>query len=186
MRRAAVAAVLGSVLAACAVPMPTAPPPPSASGGPSPSVTVAVATIPINVQFRGRVNCNLGFSYYCAPSLSVLEPGTDLPETLRPSESDASWQTRGDDMQNVGGRRWTLLRGAPATAPGRRLLVISLIGASDVASYNPDGTVATELMGRCSTEVDVAPYTDAVDIIVRFESEAETATATCTVELAGG
>ena len=184
MRRAAVVAVLGSLLAACSAPMPTASPRPSAKAGPS-ATAAAAATIPINVQFRGRVNCNLGFSFYCAPSLSVLEPGTDLPESLRPSESDASWQTRGDDMQNVGGRQWTLLRGAPATAPGRRLLVISLIGASDVASYNPDGTVATELMGRCATEVDVAPDADAIDVVVRFQSEPETTVATCTVRLAG-
>jgi hypothetical protein len=130
------------------------------------------------------VNCNLGFSFYCAPRLSVLEPGTAVPDAWRPLATDPTWQTRDEDMRNVGARRWTLLRGEPATTPGRHLLVVSLIGASDVASYNPDGSAATELMGRCSTEVDVPPGVGSIDVVVRFTSEPETTAATCEIQVA--
>jgi hypothetical protein len=85
-------------------------------------------------------------------------------------------------MQDVKAGKWTLLRGTPAADPGEHLLVISLIGASDVVSFNPDGSVATELLARCTAEVDIAPDSEAVDVLVTFVSEPDTTVATCTVE----
>jgi hypothetical protein len=182
VRRTAMVAILGSLLAACAAPTPS--PSPSSTPEPTPSPTLE-ATIPVNVQFKGRVNCNIGFAFYCSPSLSVVEPGTDLPDSWRPGEADPIWHTRGEQNQNVNGRRWTLLRGEPVVAPGPHRLVVSLLGQSDVASYNPDGTVASELMGRCTTDVDVAPDAASLDLVVTFESEPEDTAATCTITVAG-
>lgn len=179
---------------ACAAPRPSSSPTsePTVAASPTSEPTLAAsptpaapATIPIRVQFRGDVNCNIGFSFYCAPYLSVLEPGTELAASWRPAAGDASWATRGDDMQPVGGRRWTLLRGSPAAGPGRHLVVISLIGTSDLVSYNPDGSVATELLGRCAATLDVAPDAEAVEVLVTFESEASSTAATCRVEVSG-
>src|SRR5262245_27406878 len=149
-RHAAVAAILASALAACAVPTPTPSASPSAeptaSAEPTPSAT-ADATIPINVRFAGGLNCNIGFSYSCAPSLTVMEPDAVVPASFRRAATDPWWDPRAGTFQPVKASKCTLLGGTPAISPGRHLLVMSLIGSSDVASYNPDGTIATELLG---------------------------------------
>ena len=177
-RRAAVVAIFGSLLAACAapIPSPSASPDPSASRWPTPPLA---ATVPINVRFRGNVNCNIGFSFACAPSLSVFEAGAEVPDDWRRADNDPWWSSSGR------GATWTLLGGVPAVAPGQHQLVISLIGSSDVASRNPDGTVASELMGRCTAEVDVALDATSLDIVVRFADEPDETAATCTIEAGG-
>jgi hypothetical protein len=183
MRRIAGGATVVLALAGCAVPVPSPSPSPSATVAPSPAPSPTLAaTIPITVSFKGRVNCNIGFDFYCSPWLSVLEPGTNVDDAWRPSVTDPLWQTRGDGMQAVDGKHWKLLRGSPATAPGRKLLVVSLVGQSDIQSYNPDGTVATELMGRCAREVDVAANAERVDIVVTFKPDPATGRATCKIK----
>ena len=183
-RGAAILAALGAVVAGCAQhpPLPSTTVAPTQAGIPSPS---AAPAIPIHIRFEGRVNCNIGFSFACGPRLSVLDAGTPVPASWRPSATDPQWDTRGGGMQDVKASRWPRLRGGPAAGPGRHLLVVSLIGASDVVSFNPDGSVATELLARCSADVDVAPDADALNLLVTFVPRPDSTLATCTVGIEG-
>ena len=184
-RRFVAFVIVASLLAGCAVPAPTPAPSPAPTPVPTPPPTVA-ATIPIHVTFKGTVNCELGVSYSCGPSLSVLEPGADVPDSWQPPVTDPMWDPRGGGMEAVEGTHWTLLRGSPVTAAGRHLLVVSLTGSSDVPSYGPDGTIARDLLGRCTTEVDVAPDAQGLDIVVAFKPQPATTRATCTIDAGAG
>ena len=179
-RAASVALLLAAAVAACAGPGPT--PSPTIAPTPPPTPTLA-ATIPIRVSFKGGLNCNIGFDFSCAPSLSVLEAGTDVPDAWRPADTDPSWDTHEGMTGTAKPAKWSLMRGTPAATPGSHLLVISLTGSSDVVSFNPDGTIASELLARCATEVRVAPDASVVKVVVTFHPDPESARATCSIKV---
>lgn len=60
---------------------------------------------------------------------------------------------------------------------------MSLLGSSDVPSYNPDGSRALDFLGRCSTEVDVKPAETSVSVVVTFVPNSQDFDATCSFQL---
>jgi hypothetical protein len=80
-------------------------------------------------------------------------PGS--PDNWRPPAMDLVWVP---DYANAGTTDDFLATpsGDPLTlTPGRQEIIVSLLGSYDMPSLNPDGTVATDLLARCSIGVDV-------------------------------
>jgi hypothetical protein len=140
------------------------------------------ASVILDARMVGRIAC-ASFPSNCTATLSVLEPGTAVDDAWRPSEADPVW------LPDYRGRRTTdhflpmPVGDVPALTPGSHLLVASLLGVSDVPSVNPDGTEATDMLGRCSADVDVAAGADVVVAVVTFAPTASSLEATCSIEV---
>ena len=110
------------------------------------------------------------FPYSCSAWLSVLPagPGSTVPGEWRPASTDPWWGPDGDltSSPHLATEPYGTLPSAPV---GMQQIVISLLGVSDVPSYKPDGTVATDLLARCIGPVDVGPETTVVDVRVTIK-----------------
>ena len=130
----------------------------------------------------GGIGC-ASFPDNCTATLSVLAPGTAVDEAWRPPEHDPRWlpDYRGGTTtdrfapQPVGA--------VPVLTAGDHLLVVSLLGTSDVPSFHPDGSEATDLLARCSTLAGVEGDGDPMDVVVTFTPSETTFDATCSIEV---
>jgi len=105
----------------------------------------------------GEIEC-ANFPSSCVATVSVLPPDTAVPDSWRPPEADPIWEPDFTDGYTYADHLVaTPVGDLPVLAPGRHLVVVSLLGSSDVPSINPDGTVATILLARCSAMVDARP-----------------------------
>lgn len=171
-------------LSACSVPPPSASPAPLATPlATAPTATPAPA-VALNVRFAGEIGCAM-FPYGCTATLSVLEPGADIADDWRPAPSDPSWAPAYMGMSAEQFEPAPIGR-PPAVTPGPHRLVMSLLGAYDVASYAPDGSRAFDLLGRCAVDVEVAPDADGLDVLVTFTRDPASFDASCTMAAGGG
>jgi hypothetical protein len=170
-------------LAACgSTPSPSTMPPAVAS----PTATLAPssppASVPIRARFAGRIGC-ANFPYGCTATLSVLEPGTVVPDGWRPSPADPWWAPdyKGNTAENFDP---TPANGPAAAAPGRHRFVVSLLGSYDTPSYAPDGSRAFDLLGRCWSDVEV-PTAGILDVLITSSPDPASFRATCSVAAGG-
>ena len=173
------AARLALALVAVGVGACSSPPPPTAPTTPPPAGSPPPAAVPLDVRFAGRIGCAT-FPYNCTATLSVLEPGTDVPDAWRPPPSDPWWGA--DDSQGTTAQTFDPkpLGGSPATIPGLHRLVVSLLGSYDTPSYGPDGSRAFDLLSRCTTDV-VVPAAGGLDVLITFTPDEASFRASCTV-----
>jgi hypothetical protein len=104
----------------------------------------------------------------CGAKISVLPGGTEVAPSWRPPASDPYWAGLPDSEGDV--RLDPKLRGSlPWLAPGDYELVVSMLYGSDTPAYNPDGSPASDLLGRCSRDLSVvsATRTVAIQVTVR-------------------
>ena len=132
----------------------------------------------LDVAMAGEVQCT-SFPYSCAAYLSVLPPGTTVEPAWRPALHDPWW-----GAEAIGSPRLddTPVFAVPALPPGRHRLLISLLGRSDIVSYAPDGSVASDLLSRCYLDVEVAPDATDVPIVVTFTPDPSQWGGSCRVE----
>jgi hypothetical protein len=174
IRRTAVTlAIAASAVACSSGPLPV----PS----PSPATTVPRADddgVSLVVQLDGEIGCNQ-FPYGCGARLSVLPAGTEVPAIWRPAPDDPAWAPAGmgDDTLDP-----TPYRPVPTLAPGGHRLVVSLLGSYDTPSYAPDGSIATDLLSRCTLDVDVASGSGPIAVRVTFTPHGESFGGTCVIE----
>ena len=158
---------------------PPVPPTSSGAGAVAPQSTGAL--IPANVRFAGKIGC-ANFPYGCTATLSVLDPSTVVPTDWRPPASDPWWApdwsqgTQSDHFDS------TPVTAVPGLIAGRHQLVVTLLGSYDVTSFNPDGSRAFDLVGRCSTELDIPATAASVSILVTFVSNGENFQTACSLE----
>ncbi len=172
--------IVAGLLAACTSVTPTLRPTPLPSIA---SASPAAVGVPVSVRFAGKINCAT-FPYSCSGILSVLEPGVAVDETWRPPASDVRWLPRsGGYDKDTDHLDPTAVGAVPTLAVGTHQVVISLLGSSDAISFAPDGTIATDLLSRCSADVDVTPSTSQVSILVTFTPDGQTYGGTCTVKV---
>ncbi len=113
--------------------------------------------------------------------MSVLEPGTVVSEAWRPPASDPRWgpdYSKGTTTDHLDPTPAGVL---PDLAVGPHQLVVSLLGSYDTPSYAPDGTIATDLLSRCSTELNVTSATSKVSVLVTFSPDPQSFGGTCTL-----
>lgn len=167
-------------VAACGVP--PAPATTTAPGATTPVMTPSLTAdaVPITVRFGGRIGCAM-FPYSCTATLSVLGPNADIPEAWRPAPTDPWWGAEDSTGSTAGTFDPKPLAGSPAAAPGRHLLVVSLLGSYDTPSYAPDGSRAFDLLGRCVTDVEVEASAGGLRVVVTFTPDDASFRASCTV-----
>jgi hypothetical protein len=184
MRRATVlvgALVLMGVLGACASPeppsiLPTLAVVPSTSPSPPPGA-------PVSVAFAGEIHCDL-FPYSCGAYLSVVPPDSVVDGDWRPAASDPWWLPDRSGDPGAGLFEPVPIGTMPALAPGRHRLVMSLLGRSDLVSYAPDGSIATDLLSRCTADVNVMTATPRVSVLATFTPDGVSHGGPCTLEVA--
>jgi hypothetical protein len=166
------------LLAGCAVtPSPeVAAPSPTSVASPS-----ATAAIPVEVRFAGKIGC-ANFPYGCTAVLSVLEPAFFVTDTWRPPASDPLWSPDWGQGWQSDHFDPTPATPVPGLAAGRHQLVVPLLGSYDVTSFNPDGSRAYDLVGRCSTELDVPATAAAVSIRATFTPRGDSFQTACTLK----
>jgi hypothetical protein len=176
-------------LAACGVPGPVIPPSSPASTEVRSHVLAtppAGREILLDVRFAGTVGCSM-FPYSCVVVVSVLDAGASAPAGWRPPDTDPTWYP--DDRDHDRDGRSPIgpdpVRGMPVLAPGRHRVVVSLLGSYDTPSYNPDGTVASDLLGRCAADVEVAVGDPPVPITVSFDPDPASFRAACSIVTGG-
>ena len=135
------------VVTACS---PSVPSP--SSSRPLPSATPV--SIGIEVTISGTIGCAT-FPYSCTVALSVVEPGTTLSSSWRPAATDPWWGPDWSPGMHATRLDPTVRGNLPSLVPGDHTLVVSILGSSDTPSFNPDGSIATDLIGRCQTETGV-------------------------------
>jgi hypothetical protein len=148
---------------------------PSPSSVASPSATAA---IPVNVHFAGKIGC-ANFPYGCTAVLSVLEPSFSVTDAWRPPASDPLWAPDWSQGWQSDHFDPTPATPVPGLAAGRHQLIVTLLGSYDVTSFNPDGSRAFDLVGRCSTEVDVPATATAVTVLVTFAPSGDSFQTAC-------
>jgi hypothetical protein len=175
LRLVAALALAGAGLAACA----TSPPLPSATA----LASLDVTSVPIEVHMGGKIGC-AQFPRGCWAAVSVLPPDTLVDASWRPSVTDARWVP--DYTGSVYSSDHLVAEPdhpVPDLVAVRQLLVVSLLGADDVPSYNPDGTVATDLLARCSSDVDAGAGMGPVVAVVTFAPDPTSFSASCSIKL---
>lgn len=179
LRLLAVLFALAAVdLAACGATPPPSAPPATPTSTAAPPATSPPTSVALRARFAGRIGCAT-FPYGCHATLSVLEPGTVVPDGWRPSPTDPWWAPdyKGTTAENFGP---TPVNVAATAASGPHRLVVSLLGSYDTPSYAPDGSPAFDLLGRCWTDVEV-PNAGTLDVIITFSPDPASFRATCSV-----
>jgi hypothetical protein len=158
-------------------PFPTGPttPAPTPLASPSPSSDSGAELV---VDLGGTIGCGM-FPYSCRAVLSVVPAGTEVEAVWRPPDTDPWWapdgpSSEGFDPKPVGG--------IPTLAPGGNRLIISLLGSYDTPSYDPDGSIATDLLSRCSIDIDLDPAAGPVEVQVTFTPDGLSFGGSCTIE----
>ncbi len=132
----------------------------------------------LDVGWAGELQCTT-FPYGCAAYLSVLEPGAEVAADWRPEPHDPWWSAAASgDALPSDDPVWTV----PNLPAGRHRLLFSLLGGSDLLSFTPDGEIARDLLSRCSLDVEVAPSTTQVGVLVTFVPDGVGFGGTCSVE----
>lgn len=179
VRRTAAGLAIAMAILACALPTVT---PPAGSAVPpaTPSATPA-SGVELIVELDGEIGCN-EFPYGCGARLSVLPAGNDVDSSWRPPAGDPGWApaAMGDDTLDP-----TPYRPIPTLAPGASRLVVSLLGGYDTPSYAPDGSIATDLLARCTLDVEVDPTAGPVTVRVTFTPDGISFGGSCVIERAG-
>lgn len=171
----AILAAATLLVAACATPAPSPEPTPmQAPATPIPTTT-------LDVSMLGPLWCST-FPNWCSARLSILEPGATVLDSWRPPQTDPWWGGAEDQGMSPDHFTDTPYGTVPLLAAGSHELVVSLIGGTDLVSYNPDGTVSTELLGRCQRTVTIPPVTALLEVRVTFTPEAGSFRATCSIE----
>ncbi len=140
--------------------------------------------VSLEVRMTGRIACAT-FPYGCTATVSVLPPDAQVPDAWRPPATDPYWVP---DYSNGGTTDHFLPEpsgAVPTLAPGRNLVVVSLVGAYDTASFNPDGTLATDLLSRCTALADVTTGSQALAAVVTFTPNELDFGGTCSIEIEG-
>jgi hypothetical protein len=168
------------VAGACASPLP----PSMSSTSPSiPSrVPSAVARIPLDVRMAGKIGC-ASFPYGCYAAVSVLPVDAEVTSGWRPPANDPRWlpdYTVGYTTDHLSA---TTVDQAPALEPGAHLLVVSLLGSSDVPSLDASGHVARDLVARCAAPVDVDAGAGRLSAVVTFVPTESSSAATCSIRI---
>jgi len=126
------------------------------------------------------------FPYSCSAWLSILPggPSAEVPSEWRPAATDPWWGP-GGNLTSSGHLDAEPFGTLPNVPVGPQQIVISLLGVSDVPSYKPDGTEATDLLARCIGAVDVGPETDVVSVRVTITpgDDAASSAHRCTVSV---
>jgi hypothetical protein len=166
------------LLAGCGVPPSPEPVTASPTSVASPS---ASAAIPVQVRFAGKIGC-ANFPYGCTATLSDLDPSTVVTTDWRPPASDPWWAP--DWSQGTQSDHFdpTPVTPVPGLVAGSHQLVVTLLGSSDIPSYNPDGSRAFDLVGRCSTELDIPARAASVSVVVTFEPNGENYQTACSLK----
>lgn len=150
----------------------------------------AVSTLPppstpsgaeLLVHLGGAINCGQ-FPYGCYATLSVAPTGTKVEAAWRPPASDPQWVPDRADTEAFDPTPFGTI---PTLAPGGHRIVISLLGSYDTVSYAPDGSVARDLLSRCTLDVDVDPADGPVEIQVTFTPDGVSFGGTCSIEPVG-
>ncbi len=168
-------AIAGVGLAACASPAPLPSEPAPASPG--------AVSVPVEVRMAGKIGC-AQFPYGCWAAVSVLPQGTVVSEAWRPPVTDARWVP--DSAESIHSSDHLVPEPdhpLPDLARGQQTLVVSLLGALDVPSYTPDGTLATDLLARCSVDVDTRSGTGPVVAVVTFTPNPASFSGSCSIEV---
>jgi hypothetical protein len=131
-------------------------------------------------EVSGTVECAV-FPNSCVATLSVLPAGTAVSTEWRPPASDPYWGPEWDGERPV--HLSSHLNGSLTDLPvGNYEIVISILGLTDIPSYNPDGSVATFLLGRCSRDVSVIPATQTITVRVTFRQTQGMLAGVCEIE----
>jgi hypothetical protein len=134
----------------------------------------------LTVHLNGAIHCGL-FPYSCFAALSVTPAGTNVEEVWRPPATDPWWSP----VPNSETFDPSPFGEIPTLAPGGQRLVISLLGSYDTPSYAPDGSIARDLLSRCTLDVDVEPADGSVEIQVTFTPDGVSFGGTCSIEAVG-
>jgi hypothetical protein len=134
------------------------------------------------VRFGGTIGCGT-FPYSCSATLSVLAPGSAVDDAWRPPDSDPWWGPDWSEGTNTDHLNPTPVGDLPDLAIASHALVVSLLGSYDTPSFTPDGKLATDLLARCSVELEVMPTTRIVDVVVTFTPDPESFRATCALKV---
>jgi hypothetical protein len=146
---------------------------------PSPS---PIEHLEIEVHSAGRLTCN-SFPYGCGGWLNILPPDAAVDFVVPPS-SDLGWTPEPERGTPAEGAEPTLIGVIPAATVGPHLVVVTVTGSYDVASYESDGSLAVELVSRCTSPVDFPAGTISAVIVVTFDADGTTYRAPCSIELA--
>lgn len=171
-------AVIG--IGACNATPPPSTTPPLASPTTSPPATFsAPAAVPLHVRFAGSIGCAT-FPYGCTATLSVVEPSAFVPDDWRPSSADPWWEP--DYSQGMSAKTFDAkpIGASPAAVPGAHRLIVSLLGSYDTPSYAPDGSRVTDLLGRCTIDIEVSAA-GSLNVLITFSPDGASFRASCTV-----
>ncbi|HEX7490671.1 MAG TPA: hypothetical protein VF337_03090 [Candidatus Limnocylindrales bacterium] len=109
----------------------------------------------MDVTISGTIGCAT-IPYTCAVRLSVVDSATTLSSSWRPAATDPWWGPDWSTGMNATRLDPTVQGDLPEVWPGDHTLVVSVLGSSDLpASFNPDGSQASDIIGRCQTEIAV-------------------------------
>jgi len=171
--------------AACSpVAVPTAPISPTVT----PPATQPAAAATADTDIAAKIVVSLGrgihcanFPYSCWATLSVLAAGSTVTDDWRPPATDPLWGP--DWTQGTSSDRFDpkLIGTVPRLPPGAYAVVVSVLGTYDTPSYRPDGSLATDLLSRCSGDIEVGQETSVVNIRVTFTPDPQSFRAACTL-----
>jgi hypothetical protein len=175
--------VVGVALAvgACGFEWPSATRPAATVSAPSASTSRA-ADVRLDVRMAGAIGC-ASFPYGCAATVSVLPADARVSDAWRPPTTDPVWVPDYSAGGTTDHFVATPSGGTPTISPGRHLIVVSLLGSYDAPSFNPDGTVATDLLARCSTDVTAVVGSPAVSAVVTFTPGSESFRGSCWISV---
>ncbi len=185
-------ALLLAGLAGCTAPPPALPnalpaavSPAGASSAPliaTPSASL-VAGVPLDVRMAGKIGC-AQFPYGCFARLSVLAPTAMVADAWRPPDTDPEWAPDfTDSVYSTDHLQPGPVGSPPVLAPGRHLVVVSLLGSYDARSLKPDGSLVTDLLARCSATVEVGARSGPLTAVVTFEPEESSFGGTCLIKI---
>jgi hypothetical protein len=160
------AMLLAAAIASCSGPPPS--PSPSPTSDTNSGTTPTREVIPLDVRMAGKIHCAM-FPYGCVARVSVLPPDAEVTDAWRPPDTDPVWAPDYDDgVTSTDHLSATPAGNPPMLAPGKHLVVVSLLGSYDVASYDAAGNIATDLLARCSMPIDAVAGADRVSAVVTF------------------
>lgn len=154
-------------------------PPPASIATSLPATSSAPAAVPLHVRFAGSIGCAT-FPYGCTATLSVVGPNTVVPDGWRPTSADPWWAPDYSHGTTAETFDPSPIGASPAAVPGTHRLVVSLLGSYDTPSYGPDGSRAFDLLGRCTTDIEV-PAAGSLDVLITFSPDGASFRASCTV-----
>jgi hypothetical protein len=172
------------VAGACGSPPPPSMPlPASLVASPAPSPTPSdIARVPLDVRVGGKIGC-ASFPYNCWATVSVLPADAEVRSGWQPPKSDPRWlpdYTIGYTTDHLSP---TTVDRAPTLEPGAHLLVVSLLGSSDVPSFDPSGNEVRDIVARCSVPIDVDAGIERLSAVVTFVPADSGSVATCSIKV---